>query len=500
MADEPWYEYLKPPWARKKPPIQEMQWYPSRRKAFIEENGYYITLPEFEDVIHFRVPPKISEEECKEWKKAKRENREPNIHREKANYLDLKRRRFESVLASPQPGWLQKIGSVMTWLDDCEDTLSTGVLLGRFALRLMPRIGARFVPILGWALLATDIIELGSMAWKMGTAGTGGKTGGKRRSFDIAETNPFSREARIRGAKKLAKKLPGAGEILEALQTMDNITGVGLCFGSIVGALEDAVAGAIRGLQGERVSIKLPTIPHSKTNIKMMRSMASAPDIWGGSPEWDDEVYQNSMLAYAIGMNHLAESGVDITTAYDEIEDWSGYRTAGRRPWRTDTIWMLEDEGFNIDQTIGWPTTNTNDISYRDRFDINNEGFKRKFTAWAQRNKYSQQAYAVNQFTTQATEMFINACSDPGDRIKIDTDEMALIHNTFHNNFYPDPNTPTETLKNWVKKCKAYKAATGVLPSTRTQKEYMTSLGINFSNKLPEKNLGIAAEIWPELA
>jgi len=107
--------------------------------------------------------------------KAKRENREPNIHREKANYLDLKRRRFESVLASPQPGWLQKIGSVMTWLDDCEDTLSTGVLLGRFALRLMPRIGARFVPILGWALLATDIIELGSMAWKMGTAGTGGK-------------------------------------------------------------------------------------------------------------------------------------------------------------------------------------------------------------------------------------------------------------------------------------------------------------------------------------
>jgi len=38
-----------------------MQWYPSRRKAFIEENGYYITLPEFEDVIHFRVPPKILE-------------------------------------------------------------------------------------------------------------------------------------------------------------------------------------------------------------------------------------------------------------------------------------------------------------------------------------------------------------------------------------------------------------------------------------------------------
>ena len=496
----PWYEPWIPPWWREAPTVEEQEHYARQRDAFVEENGYYITLPEFEDIIHIRKPPEISRAEYQEWKQAREQGRPPNIHLAKADYLDLKRRRMESIMATPQPGWAQKIGSVMTWLDDSEDAISTGVMIGRFALKLLPRVGARFVPYLGWALLAGDLMSMGQMLWKVGTTGTGTARKGKRRGYDKVSRNPFARQAKIARAAKLAKKLPGVGETIEALQTLDNVAGVGVSFGPIMGALNDLVAGGIRRIMGEPVTIRLPSFSRDPANIRIMRAITTAPDLWNGSPDWDDEVYQNSLLAYGIGMTQLAQTGVDIGTAYDEIEDWTDYEVEGRRPWKPETVWMLEDENVNIEESIGWPTTGNRWISYGERAAQTVASFQTKFQAWALRNTHDHTAYAVNQYMIQATEMFLQGAVGPENVTYQDGDEMALIMNTFHNNFYPPPDTPDEKIQGWINRCKTYKAGSGELPSTRYQKWMGEKEGIEWSETLPIRNVGIAAEIWPEFA
>lgn len=500
IEEKPWYEPWVPPWWKSGDTIQDQAWYPKLQKAFVEENGYYITLPEFEDIIHIRKPPTISNEEYKEWSKARALGRPPNIHKAKEDYLDLKRRRFESILATPSPGWLQKVASVMTWLDDTEDAISTAVMISRFALKLIPRIGARFVPYLGWALLAGDVMSLGNMAWNMCSIGGGTPTGGKRRLYEQSSMNPFNKAGKLRRAAKLAKKLPTAGELIEGLQTLDNLAGVGVCFGPIVGSVQDFISGAVRSAMGEKVTIRLPGMSTDPANVRIMRGLTTAPDIWNGSPVWDDEVYEMSLLAYGVGMTQLQAEGVDISTAYDEIEDWSTYEVEGRRPWKEDTIWMLEENGVNIEESIGWPTNGKRWISYGERAEGTIKNFQAKFRPWAKRNTYSQQAYMTSQYMVQATETFLEK-GEGKDNVEYQfDDEAALILNTFHNNFFPEPGTSMAKMEKWVKRCKDYKATYGELPPTRYQKWMGEQEGIIWTDHPPEKNIGIAAEIWPEFA
>ena len=496
--EAPWYEEWIPPWWRDDEPIQEQDWYPALREAFVEENGYYITLPEFEDIIHIRKPPQISEEVYNEWNRARIEGRPANIHPAQNDYLNLKRRRFESILASPQPGWMQKIGSVMTWIDDTEDALSTGVLIARMALKIVPRVACRFVPILGWALLATDVLSIGSILWKMGTGGRMAVRDGKRQVYNTHSNNPFSRKAKIARAARLAKKLPAVGETIEALQTLDNVAGVGVCFGPIVGCLNDILAGAVRSAGGLAVTFRLPGMDVDPATKRIMRALTGSSDLWNGSPEWDDELYQTALIAYGIGMNTIAHMDIDIGTAYDEIDDWTDYEVEGRRPWKPETIWMLEDEGINIEQSIGWPTTGERWISYGERAEQTLRSFQPKFEAWALRNTRSHEAYMANQFMIQGTETFLER-GEGRENVHYElTDEAALIMNTFHNNFYPDPETPIEKIVRWVSRCKTYKSEVGTLPPTRYQKWMGEQEGIVWSNSLPPLNVGVAAAMWPE--
>ena len=498
--EKPWYDPWVPPWWRGDDTLSDQEWYQKKQKAFVEENGYFITLPEFEDIIHIRKPPEISKAEYKEWSWAQKKGTIPNIHPAKKDYLDLKRRRFESIMATPQPGWMQKVASVLTWLDDTEDAVSTAVMIARFALKLTPRIGARFVPYLGWALLAGDILTLGQMTWSMVSIGGGTPTGKKRRLYEKASMNPFSKSGKLRRATKLAKKLPTAGELIEGLQTLDNLAGVGVSFGPIMGCLNDFAAGAVRKFTGEKVSIRLAGQSGAPTHQRIMRGLTTAPDIWNGSPDWDDELYEMSLLAYGVGISQLEAEGVDISTEYNEIEDWTDYEVEGRRPWKDDTIWMLEENGINIEESIGWPTNGKRWISYGERAEGTITNFQDKFKKWAERNTHSQQAYMTSQYMVQATEYFLEHGEDP-DNVKYQfNDEMALVLNTYHNNFFPEPGTSDEKIRGWIARCKAYKAESGVLPPTRYQKWMGEQEGIIWTDHPPEKNIGLAAEIWPEFA
>jgi hypothetical protein len=71
---------------------------------------------------------------------------------------EIRRERYERFKASRSalPQALQWIPPLITKLDNAQDMIFTGLAL---AVPLLKWIGARFVPFLGWALLANDLLN-----------------------------------------------------------------------------------------------------------------------------------------------------------------------------------------------------------------------------------------------------------------------------------------------------------------------------------------------------
>lgn len=152
--------------------------------------------------------------------------------------LTQRKYRFLKALASPTPKWLRNVAAIQNSLDNAEDALVTTAVLGRWAARLSPRLLGRAVPYLGWVLLGSDIINLANLFTWMRFAGNPTSC----KNNDLSNKNPFHRKAALERAKKLHRKWATVGEMLEILQTTDQMFGVGISLGGIVGAASDLLA------------------------------------------------------------------------------------------------------------------------------------------------------------------------------------------------------------------------------------------------------------------
>jgi len=211
-----------------------------RREAYQAKYGTTINIPGFSDVIHITPQAKISPEERAAHLWATKRGLPSPLTPAQIQALKYKKYRFLKALASPTPDWMQTYGAVATALDNVEDALVTIVVLGRIVVRISPTLYKRIIPGLGWLLLGSDILNLANLfAWSSFSA-----MSGKRGIEALAEKNPFHAKAKARRTLKLNKRIPSFGEILEVLQTTEQITGFGLCLGGLVGLLSDSVSRA----------------------------------------------------------------------------------------------------------------------------------------------------------------------------------------------------------------------------------------------------------------
>jgi hypothetical protein len=188
---------------------------------------YTISIPQWDDIIKIRPDYTLSEAELKK----------------------KKRERYIRIKQSPSPPAQQKLTQILTYIDDTEDILSTALWLGRFAIR---RIAPRFIPVVGWALLATDVMTLAQKMFSILPAGRAAKRG----LGEVLDGNSYTKRSRIRSVERFMRRKAGIGVFLEAAQAMETITGFGLSLGGIMGVLTDSVWGAIRSFQGAKVKIR----------------------------------------------------------------------------------------------------------------------------------------------------------------------------------------------------------------------------------------------------
>lgn len=184
---------------------------------------YIIPLPGLQDII--RIPPLEDS--------ALRRERFKRMH--------------DSQTVIPQP--LQWIPGVINWLDDAQDLLITGLLIAR---PLLIRLPLRFVPYVGWVLLANDILNLGTGL--LSTA-LGGRSF-KRATLQAMATIAWRRERRVLGALHFLKNgIPWFPALAQGGQALQTLTGYGISLGAVMGFFTNAIWGSLRWVVGQKVTI-----------------------------------------------------------------------------------------------------------------------------------------------------------------------------------------------------------------------------------------------------
>lgn len=215
---------------------------------------------------------------------------------------DEKRERIARMRAaqSPVPGFLQWIPPAITAIDNAQDLLYVGLTLAKPLLRRLP---ARFLPGLGWALFANDVMNVANAILSSYRPGVNMKRVGQE-TLNIFTVN---RASRILRAKSFLASTPLLPFALQAGQVAYDMTGYGLCLGPLFGAVADTEWSIIRALEGKSTQIRLPPPddPLGKAARYLMQSGVRrvVPDAFS------KEDHERMIAAESVAMQIIEEEG-----------------------------------------------------------------------------------------------------------------------------------------------------------------------------------------------
>jgi len=266
----------------------------ARRRA-TDPDVTQIAIPGWDSVLHIVPRPKITPEMRAAHYAARRAGQTSPLSEPLVEELERKGRQARRIQRSTSPEYAKAFGQVMTSIDNVQDLLSTVTTVGRLVLnpavtglealgsRAIPlispaaRLGARgvgrVIPVLGAVLLAADLLRLvnylGLAAFPLYAALCQGPRAAlaagvpaflmrpalKLRAGNLSALNPFGRRARLDRSRTIRSWRPTIYNLMEVAQTTDQLFGVGVSFGGLVGLVQDAAFGAEQKLRGKDVRI-----------------------------------------------------------------------------------------------------------------------------------------------------------------------------------------------------------------------------------------------------
>ena len=325
--------------------------YLEAKKTYVAQHGYTITIPALSDIFHFGKPAPMSPMERYEWSQKNwdyfSDDRLAELEKDKQHKKD----RMLAMLAGPTPELFAKLGAILTAVDDAQDAISTLAVVLRVARKMAPKAVQRLIAgPLGLLLTVNDILNLitslGSIITFAGFA--------KKTKDHVTASNPFSKKAKIKRWKKTWTPKITFADVIQAAQTTDQVFGVGVSLGPIVGLAQDLFHGSVRSSIGEKVSIKFS--PHSvpdfvKTGYSAIKSAPAYLSRMWNSP--DEEILM-VMQSQAMAQDAIMPYQQDWNP-FDTFNNLQGVEIRCPIPTHPTTLWAMDDLGMNIQDVIGWP-------------------------------------------------------------------------------------------------------------------------------------------------
>jgi hypothetical protein len=347
---------------------------------------------------------------------------------------ELKQQRIQRMrnARTPIPPSIQWIPSAINFLDDAQDTLITLLLAGKLT-GLLAKIPARFIPALGWVLLANDILNLGTSI--LGAATTGRFP--KRDLLQGTKNFTSGRAGRVTAAHQfLKKRFPWLPFILQGGQVLHAWTGYGLQLGTIMGAVSDTMWGMYQAYHGKGARIIAP--PPADPIAKMSRYLSQQWILpWIAPALTDDEI----KLAVVAGSASIM--GLGDHTAYklddQRLEAWAMTDTVGYDVWPQQSLEAMEAEGIkgeiiNLDPgNYSWAGDS---ISSSVRNSIALDPYLDEFLS--QKLPKTAESQAIQQVYELATDNIWNIYGNEDATIApLNTPWERLLSRAFHANVFP---------------------------------------------------------------
>lgn len=135
------------------------------------------------------------------------------------------------------------------------------ILLAADILRLLAWLGMAMFP--GYAAICQGLRQAGAAAALPATAALLNRRAAKRTVSQLGRVNPFSREARLNRSQTVRAWRPTIYNLLEVAQTTDQLFGVGVSFGALVGLVSDSAFGVEQQLRGVDVRVDASPLARS---------------------------------------------------------------------------------------------------------------------------------------------------------------------------------------------------------------------------------------------
>lgn len=468
-------------------PVSLPRWtsdeFDKKRQEYTAEHGYTIVIPGFEDIFHYKINPEPTPLELIHYK-AKNIDKLGEVRYQEIKDLMLKKKeRFLNMLASPTPRGAMNAASALTFLDDINDTLGTIGVVARTAAHLLPGTAAKMLSgPAGWLFLAADItniaMELSRLPWKA-----------KRLQHDLHHAvglNPLSKKAKLSRLNKLKRLKLSKGEIIEGLQTTDNMFGVGVSLGPIMGLLYDIPFGFYRAFQGRKVTVKGLPSPFYWADRAVNRMFRGAAQLWYGEPQFTDKELGQSMVAFNYATQWQKAYAQD-KSPLDFIDDPSGIELPIHGPVYPSTVDVIESEVGLMDNYLGWPATGTQWMSSNEMIDNHTDRVIENIKGWEERNKHDMEGSVSIQ---NAVESGMNSVAilEGDDALIWQHEVVAGAYLKLLNIGYRLPlDTTDEQLNCFTNNLLAYADAELEPSMKEIGKAAMYPCGINFTTVVPER-------------
>jgi len=423
-----------------------------RKAAYVAKYGYTVNIPGFKDIIKLGLETPPTEKELSQY--SSKDPGELSVKRwqEIKAIKQRKKESFMRMMSSPSANWMNNVGTAMTFLDDVNDSLGTLSMVCRLTAHMLPKaLGKILMGPAGWALTAAEIANIGMTLSRLPLKAVKLKP----QLHKGLGLNPFTKKARVARAAKLRTLRPSKGEIIEALQTTDNICGVGLCLGPIVGLLNDIAAGMYRVATGKKVKISMPWAGLATHEQLALNVFKAVQQLWTGGPELTQEDKTKTILAANMA-TQVAYPIMQTWDVFDNVSDFDAIEIQAPIPRELCTLEILAYHGIGQRQAIGMLSWDKEYVTPMDLWDSAEPMINESFHNYCDENKHNLQGLMTAQTSVDTIQNMYALTEGEG---QVELDYLATekaIHAMFDGGYRFHPETTIEELQCFSRSCEKW--------------------------------------------
>lgn len=433
--------------------------------------GTTVRIPQWDDIVHL-VPTSLKSD---------------------AQIKAEKKEALVRILDSPAPEWARDYASVMTWIDNIQDTASVVYPLLKLLNVVAPQAFKKLIPIIGWLTSGYEILNI------LNAIGRAPLTGlkGKRLTCKYYTRNPFSKINRYRRLDNIKNWKPNWADAIQVAQVSDMFFGFGLSLGGIIGAATDMIFGAYRYATGEPVRFTFDPPDVGMLDMMGAKGLKAAQAISSQGQVFSEMQHFWTYITAALSTVALCGTFREGELA-ELIEDPMNVMLPAPEPEDPLTLEVIKDLGLNVERGIGWPFNGEKFISAGDLMDATVEPCRANLVSYCRRHANDSYGFLAAAAMDTLVPNVILAVDPNASYEMDDTTEMKIFWKMIKAPILPTGPFTKEQSDTFWKWGTDYKDLYGKEPGLLEIESKLDQLGIRHAAAYPTEPGPDFEKFWPE--